>query len=90
MIKSNQNFNFQVLHLKEQLHEAEREIQRLAQRVEGTLSNSPISSSVTVEANHATPFFGDYDIGVDGDGDGENLLYLPDYIDGLEWMSQFM
>ncbi|EOA31423.1 hypothetical protein CARUB_v10014603mg [Capsella rubella] len=78
----------EVLQLKEQLNEAEREIQRLAQRVEGTLSNSPISSSVTVEANHATPFFGDYDIGVDGDGD--NLIYSSDYIDGLEWMSQFM
>ncbi|CAE5988569.1 unnamed protein product [Arabidopsis arenosa] len=79
----------EVLHLKEQLYEAEREIQRLAQRVEGTLSNSPISSSVTIEANHATPFFGDYDIGFDAEGD-ENLLYSPDYIDGLEWMSQFM
>ncbi|XP_010414438.1 PREDICTED: homeobox-leucine zipper protein ATHB-21-like isoform X2 [Camelina sativa] len=79
----------EVLQLKEQLYEAEREIQRLAQRVEGTLiSNSPISSSVTVEANQATPFFGDYDICVDGDGD--NLLYSPDYFDGLEWMSQFM
>ncbi|EFH62441.1 ATHB21/HB-2 [Arabidopsis lyrata subsp. lyrata] len=79
----------EVLHLKEQLYEAEREIQRLAQRVEGTLSNSPISSFVTIEANHTTPFFGDYDIGFDGEGD-ENLLYSPDYIDGLEWMSQFM
>ncbi|CAA7022180.1 unnamed protein product [Microthlaspi erraticum] len=80
----------EVLHLKEQLYDAEREIQRLAQRVEGTLSNSPISSSVSVEANHTTPLFGDYEVGNDV-GDGyENLFYSPDYADGLEWMSQFM
>ncbi|ESQ50586.1 hypothetical protein EUTSA_v10022814mg [Eutrema salsugineum] len=79
----------EVLHLKEQLHDAEREIQRLAQRVEGVSSNSPISSCVSIEANQTTPFFGDYEIGDDGDG-YENLLYSPDYIDGLEWMSQFM
>ncbi|CAH2051319.1 unnamed protein product [Thlaspi arvense] len=79
----------EVHHLKEQLHDAEREIQRLAQRVEGASSNSPISSSVTIEANLTTPFFGDYEVGDDGDG-YENLIYSPEYTDGLEWMSQFM
>ncbi|VVA99506.1 unnamed protein product [Arabis nemorensis] len=78
----------EVLNLKEQLYEAEREIQRLAQRVEGASSNSPISSSVSVEANHTTPFFGDYQIGQDGDC-YENLFYSPDYIGGLEWMDHF-
>ncbi|CAN6970840.1 hypothetical protein IGI04_033966 [Brassica rapa subsp. trilocularis] len=81
----------EVLHLKEQLHDAEREIQRLAQRVEGALSNSPISSSVSVEANQTTPFFGDYEVEVGDDGGGyENLFYSPEYIDGFEWMSPFM
>ncbi|XP_018437401.1 homeobox-leucine zipper protein ATHB-21 isoform X2 [Raphanus sativus] len=79
----------EVLHLKEQLYDAEREIQRLAQRVEGAASNSPISSFISVEANQATPFFGDYQIGDDCDG-YENLFYSPEYIDGLEWMSQLM
>ncbi|CAN8257677.1 unnamed protein product [Cochlearia groenlandica] len=80
----------EVIHLKEQLNDAEREIQRLAQRVVeiGASSNSPISSSVTIEPNQTTPFFGDYDIGEDGDG-FDNLFYSPEYIDGLEWMSQF-
>ncbi|KFK40239.1 hypothetical protein AALP_AA3G348500 [Arabis alpina] len=77
----------EVLNLKEQLYEAEREIQRLAQRVEGTSSNSPISLSISVEANHTTPFFGDYEIGDDGGG-YENLFYSQDYI-GLEWMGPF-
>ncbi|CAG7900599.1 unnamed protein product [Brassica rapa] len=79
----------EVLHLKEQLYDAEIEIQRLAQRVEGALSNSPISTSISVEANLTTPFFGDYQIGDDGEG-YENLFYSPEYIDGLEWMSQLM
>ncbi|KAF8093518.1 hypothetical protein N665_0383s0144 [Sinapis alba] len=79
----------EVLHLKEQLDDAEREIQRLAQRVSGAISNSPISSSVSVEANQTTPFFGDYEVEVDCDG-YENLFYTPEYIDGLEWMSPFM
>ncbi|KAG2303003.1 hypothetical protein Bca52824_031654 [Brassica carinata] len=81
----------EVLHLKEQLHDAEREIQRLAQKVEGAISNSPISSSVSIEANQTTPFFGDYEVEVGDDCDGyENLFYSPKYIDGFEWMSPFM
>ncbi|KAF8100165.1 hypothetical protein N665_0230s0049 [Sinapis alba] len=79
----------EVLHLKEQLYDAEREIQRLAQRVQGASSNSPISSSISLEANQTTPFFGDYQIGDDGDG-YENLFYSPEYIGGLEWISQLI
>ncbi|KAJ0265431.1 Homeobox-leucine zipper protein ATHB-21 [Hirschfeldia incana] len=79
----------EVLQLKEQLHDAEREIQRLAQRVEGVISNSPISSSVSVAANQTTPFFGDYEVGDDGDG-YQNLFYSPEYINGFEWISPFM
>ncbi|CAH8383037.1 unnamed protein product [Eruca vesicaria subsp. sativa] len=79
----------EVLHLKEQLHDAEREIQRLAQRVEGAISSSPISSSVSIEANQTTPFFGDYEVGYDGDS-YENLFYSPEYINGFEWMSPFI
>ncbi|KAL1195928.1 Homeobox-leucine zipper protein ATHB-21 [Cardamine amara subsp. amara] len=78
----------EVLHLKEQLYDAEREIQQLAQRVESTSSNSPIST-VTVEANQTTPFVWDYEVGDAGDG-SENLFYLPEYIDEFDWMSPFM
>ncbi|VVB10012.1 unnamed protein product [Arabis nemorensis] len=81
----------EVLQLKEQLYDAEREIQRLAEKVEGGSSNSPNSSSVSVEANE-TPFFGDYKVGDDGD-DYDNMFYpVPgnSYIDGVEWMSLYM
>ncbi|KAL0739531.1 hypothetical protein Bca4012_015741 [Brassica carinata] len=81
----------ELLQLKEQLYDAEREIQRLAERVERGSSNSPISSSVSVEANE-TPFFGDYNVGDDGD-DYDNLFYpVPEniYIDGVEWASLYI
>ncbi|CAH2076377.1 unnamed protein product [Thlaspi arvense] len=81
----------EVLLLKEQLYDAEREIQRLAERVEGGSSNSPISSSVSVEANQ-TPFFGDYNVGDDCD-DYDNMFYpVPEnsYIDGAEWMNLYV
>ncbi|CAN7108314.1 unnamed protein product [Brassica rapa subsp. narinosa] len=81
----------ELLQLKEQLYDAEREIQRLAERIEGGSSNSPVSSSVSVEANE-TPFFGDYKVGDDGD-DYNNLFYpVPEniYIDGAEWMNLYI
>ncbi|CAH8274101.1 unnamed protein product [Arabidopsis lyrata] len=81
----------EVIQLKEQLYDAEREIQRLAERVEVGSSNSPISSSVSVEANEA-PFFGDYKVGDDGD-DYDNLFYpVPEnsYIDEAEWMNLYI
>ncbi|EOA18001.1 hypothetical protein CARUB_v10006436mg [Capsella rubella] len=82
----------EVIKLKEQLYDAEREIQKLAERAEGGSSNSPISSSVSIEANE-TPFFGDYTVGDDGHDDYDNMFYpLPEnsYIDGAEWMSQYI
>ncbi|XP_056856632.1 homeobox-leucine zipper protein ATHB-40 isoform X2 [Raphanus sativus] len=81
----------ELLQLKEQLYDAEREIQRLAERVERGSSNSPISSSVSVEANE-TAFFGDYNVGDDGD-DYDNLFYpVPEntYMDGVEWASLYI
>ena len=65
----------QVLQLKEQLFDAEREIQRLAERVEGGSGNSPVSSSVSVEHNE-TSFFGDYKVEEDGDYDSVCLVFL--------------
>ncbi|XP_010526748.1 PREDICTED: homeobox-leucine zipper protein ATHB-40-like [Tarenaya hassleriana] len=77
----------EVLQLKEQLSEAEREIQRLAERVEGVSSNSPTTSSVSVEAND-TPFLGDFEM----DNTYNDLIYSPQngYIDGMEWMTMYM
>ncbi|KAJ4873811.1 Homeobox-leucine zipper protein ATHB-40 [Raphanus sativus] len=79
----------EVLKLKEHLYDAEREIQRLAERVEGCSSNSPVSSSVSIQHNE-TPFFGDYEVEEDGD-DYDNMVYpVPEntYIDhGEEWMN---
>ena len=63
----------------------------MAERIEGGSSNSPVSSSVSVEANE-TPFFGDYKVGDDGD-DYNNLFYpVPEniYIDGAEWMNLYI
>ena len=63
----------------------------MAERVEGGSSNSPVSSSVSVEAS-GTPFFGDYKVGDDGD-DYSNLFYpVPEniYIDGAEWMNLYI
>ncbi|CAH8344831.1 unnamed protein product [Eruca vesicaria subsp. sativa] len=81
----------ELLQLKEQLYDAEREIQRLAERVEGGSSNSPVSSSVSVEANE-TPFFGDYKVGDDG-YDYNDLFYpVPEniYMDETEWMNLYI
>ena len=78
----------QVLQLKEQLFDAEREIQRLAERVEGGSGNSPVSSSVSIEHNE-TSFFGDYKVEEDGD-DYDNMVYpVPEnsYMDGEEWIN---
>ncbi|CAF2248108.1 homeobox-leucine zipper protein ATHB-40 [Brassica rapa] len=78
----------EVLQLKEQLFDAEREIQRLAERVEGGSGNSPVSSSVSIEHNE-TSFFGDYKVEEDGD-DYDNMVYpVPEnsYMDGEEWIN---
>ncbi|KAK4493515.1 hypothetical protein RD792_005541, partial [Penstemon davidsonii] len=64
----------ELLKLKEQLVEAEKEIQRLS---DGCMSNSP-SSSFSVDP----PFRGDF--GMEG---LENPFYMPqdNYVQGLEW-----
>ncbi|EOX91160.1 hypothetical protein QUC31_002980 [Theobroma cacao] len=73
----------EVLKLKGQLCEAEKEIQRLAERVDGVSSNSP-SSSLSMEAMDP-PFLGEF--GVEGYDD---VFYMPEnsYIHGMEyWMN---
>ncbi|XP_010548355.1 PREDICTED: homeobox-leucine zipper protein ATHB-40-like [Tarenaya hassleriana] len=77
----------EVIELKEQLQEAEREIQRLAERAEGGSSNSPTTSSVSVEANDA-PFLGDYEV----DDSCFDLIYPPQngYTAGIEWMTMYL
>lgn len=68
----------QLLKVKEQLNEAEREIQRLAERSDGFSSNSP-TSSFSMEP----PFLGEF--GMEG---LENVFYVPqtsNYVHGLEW-----
>ncbi|XP_073298641.1 homeobox-leucine zipper protein ATHB-40-like [Primulina huaijiensis] len=49
----------QLLKLKDQLHEAEKEIQRLSERGEGFLSNSP-TSSFSMDALNDPPFLGEF------------------------------
>ncbi|KAE8665927.1 Homeobox-leucine zipper protein ATHB-21 [Hibiscus syriacus] len=74
----------EVIKLKEKLCEAEKEIQRLRERVDGGASNSPISS-LTMEAmdTHLLGEFGGY----------EEAFYMADNsynIPGMEWMNLFM
>ncbi|KAI3451733.1 hypothetical protein Pfo_008398 [Paulownia fortunei] len=70
----------ELLKLKEQLHEAEKEIQRLSERSDGFSSNSP-SSTFSMEAMDP-PFLGEF--GMEG---LENVFYVPEnnYVHGLEW-----
>ncbi|KAJ4835716.1 hypothetical protein Tsubulata_021724 [Turnera subulata] len=75
----------EILRLKEQLSEAEKEIRRLSERNEGTSSNSP-SSSLSMEVIEP-PFLGEF--GIDS---YEDVFYMPDssYIHGMEWMNLYM
>ncbi|KAG8384051.1 hypothetical protein BUALT_Bualt04G0077800 [Buddleja alternifolia] len=70
----------ELLKLKEQLHGAEKEIQRLSERSDGFSSNSP-SSSFSMDAMDP-PFLGQF--GMEG---LENVFYAPEtnYVHGLEW-----
>ncbi|KAF2283591.1 hypothetical protein GH714_012105 [Hevea brasiliensis] len=61
----------QVLKLKEKLSEAEKEIQRLTERVDGVSSNS-CSPTLSMEAMDA-PFLGEF--GMEGYGD---IFYMPE------------
>ncbi|XP_022752124.1 homeobox-leucine zipper protein ATHB-40-like [Durio zibethinus] len=75
----------EVLKLKEQLCEAEKEIQRLGERVDGVSINSP-SSSLSMEAIDP-PFLGEFGVGYDQD-----VFYIGEnsYIHGMEWMNLYM
>ncbi|KAL3527077.1 hypothetical protein ACH5RR_011733 [Cinchona calisaya] len=70
----------EVLKLKEQLNEAEKEMHRLLERSDVVSSNSP-SSSFSMEAMEP-PFLGEF--GMEG---LEKVFYMPEnnYVHGLEW-----
>ncbi|KAJ9564291.1 hypothetical protein OSB04_000257 [Centaurea solstitialis] len=72
----------EVLKLKEQLSEAEKEINKLVERSDGISSTSP-SSSFSMEAMDP-PFLGGF--GMEG---LENVFCLPEnnYIQGLDWLN---
>ncbi|KAI8032529.1 Homeobox-leucine zipper protein ATHB-21 [Camellia lanceoleosa] len=73
----------EVMKLKEQLSEAEKEIQRLLERCDGVSSNSP-ASSFSMEAMDPPPFLGEF--GMEGFG---NIFYVPEnnYNHGMEWVN---
>ncbi|KAK4346810.1 hypothetical protein RND71_033149 [Anisodus tanguticus] len=75
----------EVLKLKEQLSEAEKEIQRLLlERCDGVSSNtSPSASSFSMEP----PFLGEF--GMEG---LDNVFYAPDnnYVQGLDWVNLYI
>ncbi|KAF3439046.1 hypothetical protein FNV43_RR17321 [Rhamnella rubrinervis] len=75
----------EVLKLKEQLIEAEKDIQRLSERVDGLSSNSP-SSSMSMEAMQEPPFLGEFGVEYD------DVFYVQEnnYIPGMEWMNLYM
>lgn len=75
----------QVLKLKEQLIDAEKDIQRLSERVDGLSSNSP-SSSMSMEAMQDPPFLGEFGV------EYGDVFYVPEnnYINGMEWMNLYM
>lgn len=77
--------NVQVLKLKEQLSEAEKEIQRLSQIVETVPTNST-SSSPSVETM-AEPFLGEFEM------EGYNeAFYTPAfcYAHAMDWFNQYI
>ncbi|PIM99402.1 Transcription factor HEX [Handroanthus impetiginosus] len=70
----------ELLKVKEHLHEAEKEIQRLSERFDGFSSNSP-SSSFSMEAIDPPPYLGEFAM-------DQNVFLLPtenNYVHGLEW-----
>lgn len=78
-----------MLKLKEQLSEAEKEIQRLLERVPSNSSSSSQSQSQSHSMEAVDPpFFGDF--GVDGYDD--DVYYVPEshYINGMEWINLYM
>ncbi|XP_009782170.1 homeobox-leucine zipper protein ATHB-40-like [Nicotiana tabacum] len=79
----------EVLKLKDQLSEAEKEIQRLLlERCDGVSSNtSPSTSSFSMEAAMEPPFLGEF--GMEG---LDNVFYTPDntYVQGLDWVNLYI
>ncbi|XP_027362205.1 homeobox-leucine zipper protein ATHB-40 [Abrus precatorius] len=83
----------EVLKLKDQLSEAEKEIQRLLERADRVPSNSSSTSSQSQSQSQSMeavdpPFLGEF--GVDGYDD--DVFYVPEthYINGMEWINVFM
>ncbi|PSS30806.1 Homeobox-leucine zipper protein like [Actinidia chinensis var. chinensis] len=76
----------EVLKLKEQLSDADKEIQKMLERCDGISSNSP-SSSFSMEAM-GPPFVGEF--GMEG---FENIFNVPEnnYINnGMDWVDLYM
>ncbi|GLT39079.1 hypothetical protein SLA2020_132870 [Shorea laevis] len=86
VVVENYRLESEVMKLKEQLCEAKKEIQRLAERVEGVSSNSTPSSSLSVDAVDP-PFLGEFEV-----EEYENVLYMPEpgYVNGLDWINLYM
>ncbi|KAJ7952967.1 Homeobox leucine zipper protein [Quillaja saponaria] len=76
----------EVLKLKDLLAEAEKDIQRLSERVDGISSHSP-SSSQSVGAIDP-PFFGEF--GIEGYDDDVFYMAEPTYVNGMGWMNLYM
>lgn len=78
----------QVLKLKEQLCDAQKEIQRLERCTDGASSNSP-STSFSVEPMEPPPFLGEF--GMDAAG-FENLFHFSGngYVHGMEWVNSYI
>ncbi|CAK9150726.1 unnamed protein product [Ilex paraguariensis] len=75
----------EVLKLKEELSQAEREIQLLMERCDGVSSNSP-SSSLSMDAM-GPPFLGEF--GMEGLEKAFDLLENNYIIHGLEWVNLY-
>ncbi|XP_065875473.1 homeobox-leucine zipper protein ATHB-40 [Euphorbia lathyris] len=72
----------EVMKLKEQLSESRKDIERLREKVDGNSSNSPISSTISMEAMDSPFLFG-------MEGGYGDIFYIPEnnnYIQGMEWM----
>ncbi|KAK7252895.1 hypothetical protein RIF29_37156 [Crotalaria pallida] len=74
----------EVLKLKEQLSEAEKEIQAL-KHTDRVSSNSPTSS---LSQSMDPPFLGDFQV----DGYDDDVFYVPEshYINGMEWINLYI
>lgn len=79
----------EVLKLKEQLNESEKEIQRLLlERCDGLSTNtSPSASSFSMEAAMEPPFLGEF--GMEG---MDNVFYAQEnnYVQGLDWVNLYI